>query len=132
MGKFTADIGRFSKQFGDKLDVVQRKVGLMAYSGVQKKTPVDSGALRRSWTVGKGQLPVNYGGDARALNDTKFGETLYIATDKPYAPVVEYGLYPKPGGHKTTNGYSTQAPKGMIRITISEIKAYLKQANAYD
>ncbi|HII3779098.1 TPA: HK97 gp10 family phage protein, partial [Pasteurella multocida] len=79
-----------------------------------------------SWTVSVNGMPQNYNGDTSALNAAKFGDTIIIATDKPYAPVIEYGLYPKPRGIKTENGFSTQAPQGMVRITVQEMQAWLR------
>jgi len=37
--------------------------------------------------------------------------------------MLEYGLYPNPPKHptgKTVGGYSTQAPAGMVRISVAE------------
>ena len=59
----------------------------------------------------------------------KAGQVVYIATDKVYAPIIEYGLYPNPPKHptgRTTNGYSTQAPQGMVRITVTNMQNWLE------
>ncbi|MGC6344878.1 HK97 gp10 family phage protein, partial [Pasteurella multocida] len=114
------------EKLGNKADLVLRKVGIETYEKVKQKTPVDTGQLRASWTVSVNGMPQNYNGDTSALNTAKFGDTIIIATDKPYAPVIEYGLYPKPGGIKTENGFSTQAPQGMVRITVQEMQAWLR------
>ncbi|HDR1268614.1 TPA: HK97 gp10 family phage protein [Pasteurella multocida] len=126
MGSFVIDIAKFREKLGNKADLVLRKVGIETYEKVKQKTPVDTGQLRASWTVSVNGMPQNYNGDISALNTAKFGDTIIIATDKPYAPVIEYGLYPKPGGIKTENGFSTQAPQGMVRITVQEMQAWLR------
>lgn len=128
MGAFSASIGRFTKQVKAKEDAIIRKAGLMVLNGVQKRTPVDTGQLRASWTASVNQLPANYGGNTQSIHDATFGDTIFIATNKPYAIDLEYGLYPQPSKTgKTTNGYSIQAPQGMVRITVEEVKAKLKR-----
>ncbi|HDL6171502.1 TPA: HK97 gp10 family phage protein, partial [Mannheimia haemolytica] len=51
MGSFHAQIARFVEQTQQKADRALRVIALQTLSGVQKKSPVDTGQLRRSWTV---------------------------------------------------------------------------------
>ncbi len=51
------------------------------------------------------------------------GESFFITNNVIYVPVLEYGLYPSRNGGRTprtVNGYSTQAPYGMVGITVAE------------
>ena len=128
MGRFSATVGNFV----DSALLAQtqgfRKIALDTLNKVQKKTPVDSGALRRSWTVALNAVPSNYDGSQIAIAQARLSDTIVIATDKPYAPMLEYGLYPSPSKtRKTRRGYSVQAPQGMIRISVDEINAYYAQ-----
>ena len=129
MGRFSATIDGFV----DSALLAQtqgfRKIALDTLNKVQKKTPVDSGALRRSWTVALNAVPSNYDGSQIAIAQARLSDTIVIATDKPYAPMLEYGLYPTPlkTGKVTMQGYSSQAPRGMIRISVDEINAYYAQ-----
>lgn len=129
MGSFSAQIAQFAEQSMAKADKAVRVIALQTLVRVQSKTPVDSGALRRSWTVALNGFPSSYNGDQTVINQIKFGDVIVIATNKPYAPMLEYGLYPnppkKPTG-KTKNGYSVQAPKGMVRITVQEVQAFIR------
>lgn len=129
MGSFSAQIAQFAEQAMAKADKAVRVIALQTLIRVQSKTPVDSGALRRSWTVALNGFPSSYNGDQTIINQIKFGDVIVIATNKPYAPMLEYGLYPnppkKPTG-KTKNGYSVQAPKGMVRITVQEVQAFIR------
>lgn len=129
MGSFSAQIAQFAEQAMAKADKAVRVIALQTLVRVQSKTPVDSGALRRSWTVALNGFPSSYNGDQTVINQIKFGDVIVIATNKPYAPMLEYGLYPnppkKPTG-KTKNGYSVQAPKGMVRITVQEVQAFIR------
>lgn len=128
MGRFSATVGNFV----DSALLAQtqgfRKIALDTLNKVQKKTPVDSGALRCSWTVALNAVPSNYDGSQIAIAQARLSDTIVIATDKPYAPMLEYGLYPSPSKTgKTQRGYSVQAPQGMIRISVDEINAYYAQ-----
>lgn len=129
MGSFSAQIAQFAEQAMAKADKAVRVIALQTLIRVQSKTPVDSGALRRSWTVALNGFPSSYNGDQTVINQIKFGDVIVIATNKPYAPMLEYGLYPnppkKPTG-KTKNGYSVKAPKGMVRITVQEVQAFIR------
>ena len=95
--------------------LVQAKVKHAAFSllsKVQMKSPVDTGAFRQAWTVTE-ESPFHF----------------VVSNDKPYALVLEYGLYPQnpvKGSGKTQNGYSIQAPKGFARISIEEVKNEFK------
>ncbi|TNG94877.1 HK97 gp10 family phage protein [Pasteurellaceae bacterium USgator11] len=127
MGSFTIDIGKFVEKTNKRADLKMRKIALDTTAKLKMKTPVDTGDLRGSWTPSIDGMPTSYDGNDAANYAVKFGQTLYISTDKSYAPTLEYGLYPQPGGSKTINGYSTQAPKGMVRITVQEMLAYLNE-----
>lgn len=128
MGTFSTDIFRQIKGIHEKMNVVPRKIGLMLFTNIQQRTPVDQGTLRKSWTVSLNGYPSNYNGSNQAISQAKYNDLIVIATNQPYAPVVEYGLYPnppkKPTG-KTKGGYSVQAPTGMVRISVQEMKSYL-------
>lgn len=84
-----------------------RKTSAKLHSKIVLKSPVDTGALRRSWVMSE-ESPYSF----------------TISTDKPYANVLEYGLYPNPpkgGKGKTSDGFSTQAPAGFVRLSIEEV-----------
>ena len=128
MGRFSATIDDFVDEALQAQTQGFRKIALDTLNKVQKKTPVDTGALRRSWTVSLNAVPSNYNGSQIAIAQARLSDTIVIATDKPYAPMLEYGLYPSPSKTgKTRRGYSVQAPQGMIRISVDEINAYYAQ-----
>ena len=93
--------------------LVTRKVRHAAVSllaKVQMRSPVDTGAFRQAWVMTENS-PYHF----------------TVVNDKPYAKVLEYGLYPKNSDTgKTVNGYSVQAPKGFARISIEEVKNEFK------
>jgi hypothetical protein len=142
--EFKMDLEKFSKKIDVTVQSVVKKTALDIYKGVTKRTPVDTGALRNSWMIGinhkpegvkKGTRKKGSGGKAtraefneseemKNLNGIKLGSTVYITNNQPYAEVVEYGKYGS--GPKTTGGYSSQAPKGMVRVTMQEVEAKMK------
>lgn len=53
----------------------------------------------------------------------QLGKKIYLTNNVPYIGMLELGLYPNPPKTrtgKTVNGYSTQAPTGMVRNSLSE------------
>lgn len=124
MGTFSADVSRIVTQIEQKANMALRKIAIDTTERVRSKTPFDTGQLRASWTCRIGSIPTTFSGDKTAVDQFKLGDTFYIATDKIYAPMLEYGLYPQPGGAKTENGFSRQALRGMVRITIQEVSAW--------
>lgn len=127
MGTFSVDISKFIEKTNKNADLIMRKIAIDLTERVRIKTPVDSGALRKSWTSSIGIEPSSFNGDKSANNLVTINDTWYLATDKPYAPLLEYGLYPQPGGNKTIDGYSIQAPQGMVRISVQETLDWLKK-----
>jgi hypothetical protein len=67
------------------------------------------------------------------------GKITYLSNNLPYIAVLEYGLYPNPSkggrtikgvhyGLNTINGYSRQAPAGMVRINMARIQDIIRDA----
>lgn len=114
---------------------LMKKVTLDLLGRVTEKTPVDTGRLRANWMTGI-NAPDRTETDsttdnaiARAidkLSSLEFGETVHLSNNLPYAAKVEYGGYSKPGQGKTVDGFSVQAPQGMLGVSVEEVKAFLK------
>lgn len=106
MSTFAERVRKSSKKLIAKVEENHHKVALELFMKIQEKSPVDTGELRRSWVIHK--VPNGY----------------VISTPVPYAPILEYGLYPNPprgGKDKTVGGFSKQAPQGFVRISIKEV-----------
>ena len=72
-------------------------------------TPVDTGALKRAWTAELAK---------------RLGDSSHVRNGLPYAVTVEYGDYPNPpkgGEGKTVDGFSKQAPQGMLRPAVDAV-----------
>jgi hypothetical protein len=96
------------------------------------KSPVDTGRFRANWQIGFNQPDTKTTDEtdltgmaqiSRAqseLNSIKInGQTIYITNSLPYAYRLEY------------EGWSLQAPQGMVRITLAELSGILNKA-AYE
>ena len=152
--QFALDVGKFVTKTRGIPDLILRSLLQDISKGLVERTPRDTGRLVGNWQFGQDSYPqneVSVGGEGQGgavANQTlqklmqvsstvHAGHIHYIVNNVPYAPVVEYGLYPNPpknggttegGRSKTSGGYSTQAPKGMVRITAVEFRTYIRKA----
>lgn len=111
---------------------------------VIQQTPVDQGVLINNWYASNRSVPQRSTTQAdpsgnnsiarvdAALERWKLGQSFYLANNLPYAAVVEYGRYPNPPKNptgKTVNGFSKQAPAGMVRINAQKLRNRIKEAS---
>lgn len=114
---FTGDLEKFSKATGVELETVVRKVAFDVYKGITQKTPVDTGRAKANWNIGLGAI--NY----KVTKNTTFTaieppkgsgkKIIYITNNLPYINALE-------------NGSSTQAPKGMVSLTMLDVQRSIK------
>lgn len=138
---FSVDISRWVAKANGNADKVVRQVVNLAAQGVVMRSPVDTGRFRGNW---------NYSGTAPDTSTTvvvdpvgaatlasiaaksaglKAGGVAYVTNSLPYAQKLEYGLYPNPPKRptgKTVNGFSRQAPNGMVRITVAGLPGAIR------
>ncbi|WP_115746919.1 HK97 gp10 family phage protein [Escherichia coli] len=117
---FSLDLTRWAGQLDNQLDVVLQKVAIEILSRIVEKTPVDSGRARANWQVSLNVVPGGYDddafdksggtaiskGQAEALK-AQAEDSVYIVNNAPYILKLE-------------EGSSTQAPSGMVTITVQE------------
>lgn len=137
---FESDIKRFTSKVERAADKVFRGTALDIFSQVMQRTPVDTGRLRGNWQTGIGMYSkaelARIGGRAsmseanRKIAKWDIERPIYFVNNLPYAQVVEYGLYNHRTDKTTSAGYSSQAPRGMVRVTVAEFDRIM-QANAY-
>lgn len=109
-----------------KMDLAVRKIALELFSRVILKSPVDTGRFRANWQVAVGSVPdgtlslEDKSGTAtisRATATTagvKAGDVIYLVNNLPYAQRLE-------------DGYSGQAPAGMVGLSIQEFRQIADQ-----
>ncbi len=128
---FEKDLDKFAKKLGIGVETVVRKISFDVFTGIVKKTPVDKGRARASWTIGINR-PVS---SPRLGKDEKLSaaeasnyaaqeltelasinpfDSVFINNSLPYIKVLE-------------DGSSTRPPVGMVQVTLTEIKANIKR-----
>jgi len=141
VGRFEDDINKFQRKTADKMDKIVRKISLEILSSVVFKSPVDTGRFRSNWQVSIGSVPsgtVGYQGTETiaeragskgpvyeatvakskgTADSAKAGDVIYIANNLPYAVRLE-------------EGYSGQAPAGMVTLTVQEFASTVKRIGA--
>ena len=132
---FTADISRFADKA--KLSHDEAVVGVCTkLTGmVIDKTPFDKGRLRGNWYAEIDSFSSETSetrSESEALADGKAkaqkasGKLFTLTNNLDYAEDIEFGLL-RGSGSKSINGFSTQAPAGMARISIAETANELKK-----
>ena len=133
MGQFSLDLSKFAKKAGVSFDLVVKKVVFDIYTRVAMQTAVDTGRARGGWqiggTMGSGQTEAkdktptgtpNPGwGELGKIKEliTKAQVIGYIYNNVEYIGPLEYG-------------HSQQAPRGMVRVTLTEFQSFINKAAA--
>ena len=127
MGQFARQIESFSSKTEVKASKILRRVSLDVLRRLIVRSPVDTGRFRGNWTTGINDLP---SGEEREVDKTgsvtisdgesditsaKFGDRVFIVNNLPYALRLE-------------NGWSQQAPGGMVAITVAEWPGIVRDA----
>lgn len=95
--QFSVDLDNFVKQVGLSAQAVQKKVAFDLFRRIVKKTPVDTGRARASWTI-----------SANGADQT------VISNNVPYITALE-------------DGHSKKAPVGMVKVSIAEIDVAMRR-----
>jgi hypothetical protein len=125
---FSGDISQWRKNIEQDSEKMFVTLCLSIQSRTIEETPVDAGRLRNNWFLGVNQPNLDStdtsnksGGDAinQGLSvrySIKLGDRVYLTNNMPYARRIEYD-----GGSKV------KAPQGMLRVTVKEHKAKIRQ-----
>jgi len=125
---FSEDMNRACVNIGKTSDTRIRKVALAAYREINRRSPVDKGTFRANWVasidttsrssdLSKTTKDVNEAVTAATAvitNGAKLGTTVYISNGVPYAGKLE-------------DGYSPQAPAGVVAPALTTIKNALEE-----
>lgn len=134
---FRADLERYAKKVGRSLDATHKAIVIEFFSAVIMDTPVDEGTLRGNWNISTGipntsvnvNLKDKTGSKTKAKvrsHPSKAGTVTYLTNGLPYAMVAEMGLWgtgPYATIKTTRDGYSVQAPYGMVRRNMARIQS---------
>lgn len=144
IAEFTAEIEETSKSEIKRLNKAFQDMAIDFLTRLVERTPIDRSDAKRGWTVtfeeSSGEVnrwsdPIRTGTLKIRKFDLRKHDAIYISNGVEYMEVLEYGLFiPKnPGPSKdprphrkgkvwVKNGYSVQAPKGILRVTQAEIQ----------
>ena len=114
-------------EFADYPEKVVRGTLFGLTNRIVKRSPVDTGRFRNNWQASVNSInttttPTADRSGSQAINKArgtinalKMGSTFYLSNNLPYAKRLEYG-------------WSKQAPSGMIRLSVAELQARMKEA----
>ena len=150
---FAVDVKSWAEKTKGNTDDIISGTCLDLSRRVILRTPVDSGQARWNWQASIGSPKSNVlvstpdeGSTVKAPNPSNAstrrlnqiagvvekapGNIFYLTNNMPYIDKLEFGGYPSPSPTgKTSGGFSTQSPSGMVRITIREFnQIFNKQA----
>jgi len=115
IGAFKVDLNDFAKKMDLDIADARRRVGLEIYEGVIAMTPRKTGRAEKGWNFSDiapdftVPPPGEYvgGGNVGPPSNDPFGQS-FVANAVPYIFALEYG-------------HSSQAPFGMVRVTLAEV-----------
>lgn len=118
---FTGDLRRFEDEALAKITEATQKITLDVFNNVIRLSPVDTGRFRGNWQPAVGVAPA---GELQALDPSgatvrtkiagvvgtvEAGDVIYMVNNLPYADRLE-------------DGYSRQAPAGMVKLTVQRFQ----------
>ena len=137
MAGFANQMKAWERKTERKMDLAVRKIALEMFRKIILKSPVDTGRFRGNWQLAIGSVPegtlelddktgtATIAKGAATVMGINAGDTIYFANNLPYARRLEEGGYPD--GPKVENGRSSQAPNGMVALTIQEFQSVVSR-----
>jgi len=122
---FSADISRWVQKAQGNMDAAVRRDAVLASQSIVSMSPVDTGRFRANWNYSVGapdestSLWVDPTGGLTIRKiiaqsrGAKAGYVYYLTNALPYAQRLE-------------NGWSKQAPQGMVRLTAMDLPRRLE------
>ena len=122
MGQFANQVQGWVQKTMAKSDTAVRMIALRMFSRIILKSPVDTGRFRGNWQIAIGSVPegtlelddktgtATIAKGAATAMGISAGDTIYFANNLPYAQRLE-------------GGYSSQAPAGMVALTVQEFQS---------
>ena len=124
---FELDLSRFVTLTIAKQNLIVKKTILELDKSIVKKSPVLTGRFKANWRLGVGEIPsgeidaVDISGAATLARNAVVipvqaaGPIYYLVNNLSYAQRLE-------------DGYSQQAPSGMVGLTVAEFQQTINEA----
>lgn len=140
MGSFALDLAAFAKKAPERAKQVVDKVSIDLLTKIVLRTPVGNpslwknpppagyvgGRLRGNWNTGVGSINTTFRAPAKNGTAPIARGRAKVATRDPSADIFITNSLPY--AHRVENGYSTQAPAGMVRVTVVEFQSFIAKA----
>lgn len=152
-GSFALDISKFVNKSHSNIDKVTRKIVFDVMRSVIKKSPVGNpdlwvtlkngeyvdyqsvhgiqdytgGRFKANWQYGTGSMPSEII-DAVNKDDTSVTSKLTAKVPQEAAGKLHYIVNNLPYSIRLENGWSSQAPSGMVGLTVSEYQGIVRHA----
>jgi hypothetical protein len=120
--KFNNAVDRFIHRARDGAQQRTRAVAVALLSRVIDRSPVDTGRFRASWNIVSGE-DADLSVAKEGKNDGSGVMAKSVALQLTNAYVVSNNL---PYGPALEAGYSKQAPQGVVRLSIIDVKTKLE------
>jgi hypothetical protein len=131
------DPSKWAAEQEGSIDDNIRGVAIAYFSEIIYSSPVDEGTFRSNWFATfqspSNKITTSVRGDSAVINamtsevlKAPTANQFILTNNLPYATVIEYGGY-KGSGANTVNGYSKQAPQGVVRIAATRFDSLLKK-----
>ncbi len=121
--QFNADVAAFAKKLELNLGEACQRITADLWTRITERTPVKTGRARSNWDMTTGSPSTKLqAGDSfgpspslpPGIDKITGKEEIFIVNNLPYIERLE-------------NGWSQQAPAGMVRLSMAEIEAEIEQ-----
>lgn len=122
MTTFALDLSKQIEAAKDNAELVAKKIIIELFNRVIQKSPVDTGRFRANWNCSIGSPDLS---TSQAIDPSGS-----VASSRATATVVSYTLNEQsvfltnnlPYAERLENGWSKQAPNGMVRLSVMEVQ----------
>ncbi len=140
MADFMDTIYEWLDETESTIDNVLQTLAIKVGTQVINMSPVDTGLFKGNWQMTIDETAssslIRYDEEGYATiaalsakaNSFTAGQIAYIQNHVLYGYDLEYGTYNGPTAKVTSDGFSRQAPEGMVRITESQFLRILDEA----
>lgn len=134
------DLSKYAEKKKKDIQTFRKQFAFSCFKSIVMNTPVDTGRARGNWQIGVNEdikeeinrespNGENIMSEPIKLNHCNGDDTIYISNNLPYITKLEYGGYSKNSKTgKTVNGFSKQAPQGMVGKTLADRQSLMDKA----
>ena len=122
---FSGVLNNFAKESAEKQDKVFRRSAFRLAAQVDVRSPVDKGTFRANWI---GSFGTADSSTFDSASRDSVGIVLQLlSSSKPSETSVFYYVNNLPYAQRLEDGYSAQAPNGMVALTARNWSRYVKE-----